>query len=578
MTPLVENPPERAAGVPLGGPNIPRKLTIVCAFLIGGALWAAFPTAGLWPLGIVAVALVWIATGRDHAGWNFLVLFIAGLVFALPHVRWAYYATDSVPWYALSLLVALGFGVFGAVWTWAKRLPWVRDRLWAHLLAFATLWVAVEQWRSEFPFGGFPWGRLAWTVSNAPTGRAAWLGGTPFVSFLLAGAGVLLLVAFFFLLEAKFRTDVEHAHRWGKMWQGLTCVGIATVAVFGPALLPLPSGGDGAEADNLAFSYFVHADTGVAEAGVLRVGLVQGDSFDADGNTGRQIVLENHLAVTGQLAEDMAWLREVASPDVGLDVVWWPENSADFDPQVSPVVASWLDEAVAAVGAPILVGAMEWPEYGGRYNVLLLWQAGEGVISRYAKQLPAPFGEYIPLRNVARLLSDQVDRVQNDMWAATNPPLIHLPVARLNRDVPIGTAICFEVAYDRILRDATRLGAEVLVVPTNNASFGWTPQSLQQLQMTQLQAIANGRATVQISTVGVSAVIAPDGTIVWQSGLFESAWTAANLPLRTTLTPATLLGYWPSWLFSGAGALLALGGVATRWVRNRAESCPHAAG
>src|SRR5690606_8361091 len=166
-----------------------------------------------------------------------------------------------------------------------------------------------------------------------------------------------------------------------------------------------------------------------------------------------------------------------------------------------------------AVDAPILVGAQEYPETGGRYNVSLLWQAGQGVTDRYAKQHPAPFGEYIPLRSFVRIFSDQVDRVTNDMLAGTEPAVIDLP-----RDdgstVPMATIICFEVAYDEIVRDAVVRGAQLLVVPTNNASFGYTAESTQQLAMTRMQAMTTGRAAVQISTVGVSGVVAPDGTLM----------------------------------------------------------------
>src|SRR5690606_21433817 len=110
-----------------------------------------------------------------------------------------------------------------------------------------------------------------------------------------------------------------------------------------------------------------------------------------------------------------------------LDVVLWPENGSDLDPQEAPEVAAALDDAATAVDAPILVGAQEYPETGGRYNVSLLWQAGQGVTDRYAKQHPAPFGEYIPLRSFVRIFSDQVDRVTNDMLAGTEPAVIDLP-------------------------------------------------------------------------------------------------------------------------------------------------------
>ncbi len=82
--------------------------------------------------------------------------------------------------------------------------------------------------------------------------------------------------------------------------------------------------------------------------------------------------------------------------------------------------------------------------------------------------------------------------------------------------------ICFEVAYDGLVRDTVRAGGEVLVVQTNNATFGWSDESTQQLAMSRVRAIEHGRATVQISTVGVSAVIEPNGVVTQSTELFTA--------------------------------------------------------
>jgi apolipoprotein N-acyltransferase len=318
-------------------------------------------------------------------------------------------------------------------------------------------------------------------------------------------------------------------------------------------------------------SVFIDAGTSTAEVGILQAGAVQGNVPNIDGTTtGDWLgVFENHIAGTADLAEDIATRRAQGVADPGLDVVLWPEDSADADPQVYPQIATALDEAARLVEAPLLIGSQEYPESGGRYNVLLLWQADHGVTARYAKQRPVAFGEYIPWRPVVRLLTDQVDRVNTDMIGAVNEPIVTLPAPRLGRDVPLGVGICFEVAYDGILRAAVQRGAQVLVVPTNNASFGRSPESTQQLQMVRLQAIATGRAVVQISTNGVSGVVAPDGTLVARTGLFTADRLNIALPLRTTWTPAVGAGQGIEWGFSGTGALLAVGGLASRIIQRR---------
>ncbi|GED08718.1 apolipoprotein N-acyltransferase [Cellulosimicrobium cellulans] len=494
-----------------------RPLTLLLALVGGLVTDAAFPDRGWWPLAFVGVAALFWALRRDGARWGFLVGLVWGLAFFLPHLWWANYATETVPWVALSVMEACFVAVLGAAWVWARRRPWSAARPWAQAVGFALLFVGVEQARTEVPFGGFPWGRLAFSQAGSPLGRAAWLGGEVLVSLLVALAGSLLAVAALALVR---RRDVVTG--------AVVPVVVAGALVAAPLIVPL--------------------DTR-AEAGTLAVGAVQGNVGEPGLGSfaNRAEVLNNHLQGT------VALLDQVEPGD--LDVVLWPENGSDLDPQTAPDVARAIDDAAREVGAPILVGAQEYPETGGRYNVSLLWEPGAGVVDRYAKQHPAPFGEYIPLRSLLRIFSDQVDRVSIDMIPGTETGVVDLVSERLGRTVPLGVVICFEVAYDGLVNDAVDAGAEVLVVQTNNASFGYTAESTQQLAMSRLRAVSTGRATVQVSTVGVSGIIAPDGTLLQSTGLFTADQLVADLPLRTSLTPAVRAGGWPGRVVE----LLALG-------------------
>lgn len=563
-----------------------RLLTLFLAVTGGLVLWAAFPDAGVWPAAFVAVAVLYWALGRDHAGWNFLVGLLFGLAFFLPHLWWAHESTETVPWIAISTVEALFLAAFGALWTWVRRARFLRRRGWRLAAAFAVLYVAVEQWRAEIPFGGFPWGRLAWAMAPAPTGRAAWLGGTVAVGLLVAFAGVLLALAAAGVVRAvRTWSAARGAAGSGTVASGAAngrtaprelgrAAGVlvlgAAVAVV-PLVLPLPTSASAGPVETPDGHEVYDAGSDLAEQGTLWAGAVQGNvgepGLGAFAN--RAEVLNNHLEGTYTLADDFAG---------ELDVVLWPENGSDLDPQTAPDVARGLDAAATAVGAPILVGAQEFPETGGRYNVSLLWQAGNGVIGRYAKQHPAPFGEYIPMRSFLRLLSDQVDRVTTDMIPGVNPPYVDVPSRLGQGDYRMGTIICFEVAYDEIVRDAVLRGAQVLVVPTNNASFGFTAESTQQLAMSRLQAITTGRATVQISTVGVSGVITPDGTVVRSTGLFTADELVAHLPLRSTITPAVAAGYWPGWVVGGLAVVLVVAGVVSGIGAGRRRRAAGAAG
>ncbi|MCU1432230.1 MAG: apolipoprotein N-acyltransferase [Actinotalea sp.] len=532
---------EGHAGQSVGGPgypgpvplHAPRRGTTLLLAAVGGLVCdAGFPGLGAWPLTFVAVALLFLALARDSARWNLLVGLVFGLAFFLPHITWAKEAVGVVPWAALSFVEAAFIGLMGSAWAWARRGAVIWHRSTLQVPVFALLWVGAEEARSIGPFGGFPWGRLAFSQADSPLGRFAWLGGTPLVSGLVVVVGVLLALA----VVALRRVDVGTA-------SGLVLAGVAVMAVG--FVLPL--------------------DT-AAQDGRLNVAAVQGnvpdrglDSFDQ-----QREVLENHLAGTLALAERV-------EADGGLDVVLWPENGSDIDPRVDEVAGRALTEAALAVGAPILVGTLEYPEEGGRLNISLLWDPEQGPIDSYAKQHPAPFAEYIPIRDFARRFSDAVDRVQTDMVPGTEVGLVELPVPRLDRVVGIGDVICFEVAYDDLVRDSVVAGAEVLVVQTNNATFGVTDESTQQLAMSRLRAMEHGRATVQISTVGVSGIISPAGLVRQQTGLFTAEQVAAQLPLRSELTPATRFGDAVAWAVRGLAVACTLAGMAGAVTIRRAD-------
>ena len=124
----------------------------------------------------------------------------------------------------------------------------------------------------------------------------------------------------------------------------------------------------------------------------------------------------------------------------------------------------------------------------------------------YVKRHPVPFAEYIPLRSLARLVSDEVDLVPRD-FVRRRPARRPRPVG----PATVGDVICFEVAYDGIVRDIVDGGAELIVVQTNNATFGRSDETWQQLAMVRLRAVEHGRPALMAATSGVSAVVDPDG-------------------------------------------------------------------
>lgn len=501
----------------------PRRATTLLLAVVGGLLVdAGFPGLSWWPLTFVGIALLFLALGRDSSRWNALVGLVHGLAFFLPHLTWVQGSVGMVPWVGLSVVEAASVAAVGAAWAWARRGAVIWSAARYQVPVFALLWVAAEEARQVFPFGGFPWGRLAFSQADSPLGRFAWAGGAPLVSLLVVVVGVLVALA----LLALRRVDVGSAS--GHVLLGAAVLGAGW-------LLPLDS---------------------AAQEGHLQVGAVQGNVPDRGLDSFQQAreVLDNHVLGT------YALLDQVAPGE--LDLVVWPENGSDIDPRVDPAAGEAVRGAARALDAPLLVGTQEFPETGGRLNVAQLWDPERGPVDSYAKQHPAPFAEYVPFRDLARRFSDAVDRVSTDMLPGDEVGLVELESGRLGRTVGLGDVICFEIAYDDLVRDAVQAGGEVLLVQTNNATFGRSDESTQQLAMSRLRAIEHGRATVQISTVGVSAVITPSGVTTQRTGLFTAEQMVASLPLRSELTPATRFGDAVAWALRVLGPLTLLAGVA----------------
>ncbi|HLV05458.1 apolipoprotein N-acyltransferase [uncultured Georgenia sp.] len=510
--------------MPRPSPSVALLLCVLGAL----ATDAAFPGRSWWPLAPVGIALLLLALRGASVPRALGYGWVWGAVFFLVHLWWAEEAAGGVPWLLLGLAEACFVAVFAGAWVLARRWGPVARHPALGALAVASLWVATETVRGLAPFGGLPWGKLAFSQTTGPLLRLASLGGETLVSGVVVATGAFVALALTHLRRAR--------------------VGRASGAVLVAAAL-------------VGVGLVVPVDTR-AETGTLRVGAVQGNvpGPGLDAFAVRRDVLERHVTGTEAL------LAQVEPGE--LDVVLWPENSTDIDPRVDAEAGRLVGRAAAAVDAPILVGGQR---YTGthRYNEAILWAPGEGQVDVYAKQHPAPFAEYIPLRDIARMVTDAVDLVSIDMLPGDEVGVIALDSPRLGRVVELAVGICFEVAYADLIRDAVLAGGEVLVVPTNNASFGFTQESTQQLAMSVFRAVEHGRATVQISTVGVSGVISPNGVVTESSELFTADRFVAALPLRTSLTVADRLGVWPTVVVGAFAAVTVVAGAVVGAGRRR---------
>ncbi|WP_406080333.1 apolipoprotein N-acyltransferase [Micromonospora sp. NBC_00858] len=521
-----------AAPVVAGRP-LPLKVAAPMALAAGLALLVAFPPYGVWPLAPVGVALLAAAAHRRRLRAGAGLGFLTGLALFGPLLAWTNLHTGYLPWVLLSLLQAGYLALLGMATAWVSPLA---DRTrWAWPALTGLLWVGQEALRDRTPFGGFPWGRLAFSQDSSPLLRLAALGGAPLVTFAVALVGGLLVTGAWRGWTAVRAAPGDAAP--ARRWLPVAVPAAAAVALSAVGLLvPVAAVGDGAP-----------VTVAIVQGNVPRLGL--------DFNAQRQAVLNNHVDATVELAARVA-SGEQRQPDL----VVWPENSSDIDPLRNPAAGDRISQAADAIRAPILVGAvLLGPGPGEVRNAGVLWQPGTGpdLTQVYAKRHPVPFAEYVPLRNVARMVSDKVDLIRSDFVAGSTPGVV-----RAGSTV-LGDVICFEVAYDEVVRDTVTGGAQLLVVQTNNATFN-VAEARQQLAMVRLRAVEHGRPALMASTVGVSGFVAPDGRVSDATGFNTREVVVRQLRLDGGTTLATRLGWWPEVALAGLAAAALVGAAVLR--------------
>ncbi|MER5203448.1 apolipoprotein N-acyltransferase [Streptomyces sp. NPDC002825] len=523
ITPVDASGPDTA---PTPGSRLRRFVRPGAALLSGFLLYLSFPPRPLWWLALPAFALLgWTLRGRRlRAGFG--LGYLAGLGFLLPLLVWTGEEVGAGPWLALAAVEALFVAAAGLGIAAVSRLPW-----WPFFAA--GVWILAEGARARVPFGGFPWGKVAFGQADGLFLPLAAVGGTPVLGFAVALCG-------FGLFEAGRQFRAYRAT--GAVPRGpLAAAALSVLVPVTGALAALPLVDDSAEDGT--------ATVAAVQGNVPRLGL--------DFNAQRRAVLDNHVARTRELARAVKEGREPQP-----DFVLWPENSSDIDPYANADAADVIDGAVKEIGVPTVIGAVITPETGKLRNTLIEWDPERGPVATYDKRHVQPFGEYIPMRPFVRIFNSNVDRVSRDFGAGTKIGVFDLAGTK------VGLATCYEAAFDWAVRDTVTHGAQLISVPSNNATFGRSEMTYQQLAMSRVRAVEHSRSVVVPVTSGVSAIIRPDGEIVAQTKMFTPDVLVEKVPLRSSQTPATRLGTLPEALL----ALLAaagLGWATTRAVRAR---------
>ncbi|HEY8980112.1 MAG TPA: apolipoprotein N-acyltransferase [Streptomyces sp.] len=496
------------------GRSLLRFLPAVVAVLSGALLYVSFPPRPLWFLALPAFAgFGWVL--RERA-WKpaFGLGYLFGLGFFVPLLKWTGVEVGPLPWLALAAIEAVFAGMVGMGVAAVSRLPgWP---LWA-----AALWTAGEAARARAPFSGFPWGKIAFGQADGIFLPLAAVGGTPVLGFAVVLCGFGLYDAVRLVRERRLARAVTRP---------AAAVALLSVAV------PV--------AGALAARSLV---SDKAEDGTATVAAIQGNvpRLGLEFNAQRRAVLEYHARETQRLAAEVK-AGKAAKPDF----VLWPENSSDVNPFTDAAAYSVITQAVQAIGAPVSVGSVVDRD-GKWFNEQILWDPAKGPTQTYDKRQIQPFGEYMPLQGLVSAINPKWTAMASSFTRGTKPGVFTIGGTK------VGIATCYEAAFDWDVRDTVTHGAQLISVPSNNATFDRSEMTYQQLAMSRVRAVEHSRTVVVPVTSGVSAIIMPDGRISQKTGMFVADSLVQKVPLRSSETPATKMGILPEMLL----VLVAAGGL-----------------
>ena len=460
----------------------------------GASLAFAMPPWGWWPLAFIAAALLEIAIGQRSSSRQRLAIgFAFGVGWMAMGLGWMWFLT------APGYLVATA--LFAAMFAFAIAIgpsgPW-------RVIARPAALALIEAVRFAFPFGGVPLASVAISQVGGPFAAVVRIIGPIGLAWVVLQIGTAL------------GTVVSHRR-------------LATPDR--PTALRL-----GAAASTVAIMFIIASITvaprGVDTGASLRIAAVQGGG--EQGTTALEVptwlVTERHLAAT-------------ATIEVGdeVDLVLWPENTIrirDGGFAESEIAADIGAEAIR-LGVPITVGITEdMPPTGTtrRFtNAQVVVEPDGSVTSRYDKVRRVPFGEYIPMRAAFEAFGLPIDQVPSDAVAGSAPAVIEIPISP-DDTTTAGVMISWEVFFSDRLRDAIDNGGEVLLNPTNGASYTGTIVQTQQIASSRLRALEAGRWVVQAAPTGFSAFISPDGTVISRSAIGEPVVLIDDVNRRSGLT------------------------------------------
>ena len=436
-----------------------------------------------WILLPIGIAVWWAGTHKRQLSDYLFFSFSLAIAFWFSRINWVTLVGIDA-YIALAFLMSIIYGSFGYLMYKVRNLP-------LPFISYGLIFISMEALTDYFPFGGFPWGKLAYDSADAPWANLMPYGSSPLVSAAVLLIAALMIPSLGFLLQKAFSASL---------------VFVISIAAFNLFLIDLDQS-DKKESGKI--------DLAIIQGSVPRSGLLF--------NEQKMEVLKYHVKETDNLLE---------SNEKNYDAILWPENSIDVDPFRNREAGILVEDLVKKYEKPLISGAVV-QKSNGLSNSVLLWEPKDAkVIDTYEKNRLVPFGEYIPFRNLISNYVNRFDLIPQDFIPGTRSNNL-----RVNNTL-ISPIICFEVAWNSSLIEQIKQGGQLISVHTNNATYAFSDQLEQQFMITRMRAMETGRDVVVTSTTGISAHINRNGEVLWASKEFVPQSKIVTASLYSDITPA----------------------------------------
>ena len=480
------------------------------AIIAGLLYFLSFPPYDFWYLIFPALYLFYYSLLSSKK--SFLSGFIFGCV-AYGVILLGIQSIGLEAWIPLTFLMGLMYGVFSKLFSYLNTKS--GNNFYVLLAALAVF----DLIRAYFPFGGFPWGFPSTVLLTGPIDSPLFF-EVPLIFRNFGPTGSSLLLQSLPLVIALGVLSKRKPKNYLKDYSIFLII-IFTIFI-----------------SNYVVNDYQYTQLETSE---LNITIVQGNSPCPGAknrcSNERQKIYDSHLVQTQSL-------------EGNFDLVVWPESSTGFnnDPGVHSRVQNDVSAQALRLDSYFLIGGDRpvQKEYFENYGIFIN-REGE-IVDQYLKQHPVPFGEYIPFRKYLDWIPP-LALVPRDMIRGDGQKIFMV------NDTKISTVISFEGSFQRYIRNSVLDGAELVVILTNQASYGESGMSDQFILMSRANAISNERPIVHAAITGKSAFIDHNGKVVSKTELFETTTLTEKLEARQTETPYSKYGNYLNYIFIIFGAL-----------------------